>query len=329
MIGRRAALSGLALVLTAPRALGQAKARPRRLGMLWPGRRPPDGDIQITSFASALHELGYIDGQTIIIEYRFAEGELERLPILTRELLAAGVEIIVAIGASSTLAAHATTTTVPIVMSASVDPVALGVVGQLGKPIGNVTGVLISPDGSLAAKRLWLLQEAVPKARRFALLAPEADPTFNLQVRETMAAAAAAGFTLEVAGDRRGDYQRAFEDMIAAGTEALVVGSHSFFFLTRDRRAIIDLAAHFRLPAIYEWVEQVRDGGLMSYGASRTERYQRVASYVDRLFKGAKPSDLPFEQPAVLRMTVNLKTADALGLRLPDTLLARADEVIE
>ena len=141
MIGRRETLSGLALVLAALPALGQASARPRRLGMLWPGRRPPEGDIQITSFASALHELGYINGQTIIIEYRFAEGELERLPTLTRELLAAGVEVIVAVGASSTLAARAATTTVPIVMSASVDPVALGVVDQLGKPVGNLTGV--------------------------------------------------------------------------------------------------------------------------------------------------------------------------------------------
>lgn len=327
MIGRRETLSGLALVLPALPALGQASARPRRVGVLRPGRRPEDGDIQIIGLASAFRDLGYIDGQTIIIDNRFAGGEFDRLATLAQELLAAGAEVIVAIGASATLAARAATKTIPIVMFANVDPVALGVVDQLGKPVGNLTGVLISPDGSLAAKRLWLLGEAVPKARRFALLAPEADPAFSLQVRETMAAAAAAGFTLEVAGDRRGDYQRAFEDMIATGTEALVVGSNSFY--VRDRHTIIDLAARFRLPAIYEWAEHVRDGGLMSYGASLTERYQRVARYVDRLLKGAKPSDLPFEQPSVLRTVINLKTADALGLRLPDSVLARADEVIE
>ncbi len=327
MIGRRETLSGLALVLAALPAPGQASVRPRRVGVLRPGRRPADGDIQIVGLVSAFRDLGYIDGQTIIIDHRFAGGEPDSLATLAQELLAAGAEVIVAIGASSTLAARAATKTVPIVMFANVDPVALGVVDQLGKPVGNLTGVLISPDGSLAAKRLWLLGEAVPQARRFALLAPETDPAFSLQVRETMAAAAAAGFTLDVAGDRRGDYQRAFEDMIARGTEALVVGSHSFF--VRDRRTIIDLAARFRLPAIYEWAEHVRDGGLMSYGASLTERYQRVARYVDRLLKGAKPSDLPFEQPSVLRTVINLKTADALGLRLPDTLLARADEVIE
>lgn len=327
MIGRRAALTGLALVLTAPRALGQAKARPRRVGVLRLGRRPSDGERLASTLAAALRELGYIEGRNLLIDTRFAEGDADRLPVLARDLIELGAEVIVAVGSTAASKAREATSTVPIVMYANVDPVALGFIDQLGKPTGNLTGVLIAPDGSLAAKRLWLLREAVPNARRFALLAPEADPNFDFQIRESIAAAAAAGVMLTIVGDRRGDYERSFEEIAGAGIEAVIVGAHSFFI--EDRRAIIDLAGRYRLPAVYEWAEQVRDGGMMSYGASRVERYQRVAAYVDRLLKGAKPSDLPFEQPAALRTVLNLKTVGALGLRLPDTLLARADEVIE
>jgi putative ABC transport system substrate-binding protein len=171
------------------------------------------------------------------------------------------------------------------------------------------------------------LSEAVPQARRFALLTPDADPAFSLQVRETQDAAATVNLDLLVIGDGRGAYLKAFQQMAALGTGALIVGAHQFF--VRDRRSIIDLAARFHLPAIYEFAEQVRDGGMMSYGASLTERYTRLAFYVDRLLKGVKPRELPFEQPASLQTVINLKTVAALGLRLPDSLIARADEVIE
>lgn len=327
MIRRREVLSGLAMAIWAPPAFAQTGARMRRVGVLRPGRRPLDNDLPIARLTAALSELGYVEGQNLQLDHRFSDGELDRLPALARELVAGGADVIVAVGSSAAIRAREATTVVPIVVFANVDPVALGVVDQLGKPTGNVTGVLIAPDGTLAAKRLWLLREAIPQARRFALLAPEADPSFVLQISETSAAAVAAGVALTVVGDRRGDYARAFQEMADAGAEALVVGAHTFF--VRDRGAIIDLATRHRLPAIYEWAEQVRDGGMMSYGASLTERYQRVAAYIDRLFKGAKPSDLPFEQPAALRMALNLKTVDALGLRLPDSLLARADEVVE
>jgi putative tryptophan/tyrosine transport system substrate-binding protein len=327
MIGRRAILLAPAIALGASALRAQSAAQPRRIGVLRPGARPPEDDVQIAGLTAALRTLGHVVGRSIVIEHRFAEGQLERLPMLARDLLNQGAEVIVAVGSSAALAMREATPSIPIIMFANVDPVALGIVDRLGRPLGNVTGVLIAPNGTLAAKRLWLLREAVPQATRFALLAPEADPSFALQVRETSDAAVAAGLALTVVNDHRGDYRKSFDEMVAAGAQGLVVGAHQFF--VRDRRAIIDLAGSHRLPAIYEWAEQVRDGGLMSYGASLNERYQRVAIYIDRLLKGAKASDLPFEQPAALQTVLNLKTAGAMGLRIPDSLIARADEVIE
>jgi putative ABC transport system substrate-binding protein len=172
-----------------------------------------------------------------------------------------------------------------------------------------------------------LLKEAAPQAARFALLAPEADPAFAFQIREMRDAAALAAIDLVIVGDRGGDYAGAFAGMSRAGVEALVVGAHQFF--VRDRREIIALAERHRLPAIYEWSHQVADGGLMSFGASLTERYRRLAAHVDRILKGARPADLPFEQPAALTTVVNLKAARAIGLQLSPAFLARADEVIE
>jgi putative tryptophan/tyrosine transport system substrate-binding protein len=324
MIGRRALLASLGFLAAAP---ALAQARPRRIGVLRPGLRPRDDDPSIDGLVTALNALGYEVGQTLIIDHRYAEGRTERLPTLARELLQAGAEALLAVGTSAALAAREAAPATPIVMFANVDPVRLGIVDTIGRPTGNITGVLIAPDGSLAGKRLFLLKEAVPAAERFALLAPSQDAQFDVQVAETRAATAGAAVTLRVVLDRDGDYKGAFAEMVAGGTQALIVGAHQFF--VRDRLPIIALAAVHRLPAIYEWPLQVKAGGLMSFGADLAERQRRVAAYLDRILKGAKPSDLPFEQPAALSTVINLRTAQAMDLKLPPALLARADEVIE
>jgi putative ABC transport system substrate-binding protein len=325
MIGRRAMLA-LGATLLAEASLAQG-ARPRRIGIVRLSARPQAGDIQIAGLVEAFRALGLAEGSAILTENRFADGDLARLPALMDELLASGVDVIVAVGTAATDAARRATASVPIVAFANVDPVAAGLADQLGRPTGNVTGVLIAPDGTLAAKRLALLREAVPLASRFALLAPANDPFFALQIRETEAAAAALGVALAVVPVRPDGYGAAFEVIARGGAQALVVGSHQFF--VRDRRTIIAAVERLRLPAMYEWRHQVEDGGMMSFGADVRERYARLAAYVDRILKGARPADLPFEQPAALRLIVNIKAARAIGLELPPGFLARADEVIE
>jgi putative ABC transport system substrate-binding protein len=185
---------------------------------------------------------------------------------------------------------------------------------------------LISADGTLAAKRLELLRDAVPHAMRIAVLSPE-DPNFALQLEETRKAAAAMKVALDVVQVSGSDYAAAFSKLGTLKPDALVVGAHSFFML--DRQAIIALAAQYRLPAVYEWPEQVRDGGLLAYGTSLDGLYARMAVYVDQLFRGKKPAELPVEQPTVFNVAINLKTAKALGLQIPSSLLLRADEVVQ
>jgi len=327
MIARRAILAAGAFLIANAGSRAQTPARPRRIGVLRPGLPSPEDDAAVSGLERALRDLGHDVGRSLIIDYRYARGELERLPELARALLHDRADVLLVVGTAAALAARDATKVVPIVMFANVDPVRIGVVDSLGRPTGNLTGVLIAPDGSLAAKRLSLLKEAVPQARSIALLAPEGDLNFRQQIAETRAAAAVADVALFVVGDRGGDYLAAFEEIAATGADALIVGAHQYY--VRDRRTIIDLAARNRLPAMYEWPDQVREGGFISFGADLSERQRRVAVYIDRLLKGARPSDLPFEQPAALGMTINLKSARALGLRIPDSLLARADEVIE
>jgi putative tryptophan/tyrosine transport system substrate-binding protein len=274
----------------------------------------------------ALRELGYVEGQNLVIERRYAEGKLERLPGLTRELVQLRVDVIVAVSASAIRAARDATATIPIVMYGNLDPVAAGFVASLARPGGNLTGVLIAPGGTLAAKKLELLKAAVPGAARIALLAP-VDPNFGRQVQEVQTAALSLGVKLVVVEVREGGYDRAFATIAAERPGALFVGAHSSFM--RHRKRIIELAAKQRLPAIYEWPEQVEDGGLMAYGTSLSGLSRRIAAYVDRIFKGAKPGDLPVEQPTTFELVINLKTAKALGLTIPPSLLLGAGRVIE
>lgn len=320
------ALGGLVL---APRtAWTQPSDRIFRVGILRPSAPPrATGDLQITGLPRALGELGYVEGRNLVIEQRWAGGDTARLPALALELQQARVELVVAVGSQAILAAQRAKPTLPIVMFGNFDPVALGLMPSLARPGGNITGVLIAPDGTLAAKRLELLKAAVPQATRMAYLAPPADPATRLQLQETRQAASVLGVELADVEVRDGDYASAFAAIAQLRPGALVVGAHTFF--VRDRMPIIALAAQYKLPAIYEWREQVVDGGLMAYSTSLYGLYQRLAWYVDRILKGAKPGELPVERPSKFELAINLKTANALGLTIPQSLLLRADEVIE
>jgi putative ABC transport system substrate-binding protein len=245
---------------------------------------------------------------------------------LARELVADKVDVLVAVGSSAAQAARTATSTIPIILFGNFDPIALGLVTNLARPEANVTGILISADGTLAAKRLELLCEAVPHAVRFAMLAPQ-ERNFRLQIDETLRAAGALGVTLDVEEVRQGEYAVAFVRLAARKPDGLVVGAHTQFMM--DRLAIIRLAAQHRLPAVYEWPEQVRDGGFLAYGTDLYRLWARVAIYADLLVRGRKPADLPVELPTTFRLALNVRTAKALGLVVPKSLLLRADEVIQ
>ena len=323
MTRRRQFVNAVAVsLLTAPAALrAQTPGRVYRLGILRPtGPAPLDVNVP-----KALRDLGYIEGQNLIIDRRYAEGRLERLPAFAKEQVAAKVDAVLAVGASAVRAAMAASSTVPIVLFGNVDPVALGLVRSLARPGGNVTGVLIAPDGTLAGKKLELLREVVPHATRIGMLSPD-DPAIRPQVAEVQRVAATLKLGLipvEVAG---GDYERAFAALAAERVQALFVAGSTYF--VRDRKEIIERAARFRIPAIYEWREHVEDGGLMTYATSLPALHKRVAEYIDRIFEGARPAEMPIEQPSKFDLVINLKTAKALGLALSPSLLLRA-EVIE
>jgi putative ABC transport system substrate-binding protein len=311
------------LLSATPTSYAQQGGRVYRLGVLRPtGPLSADDEARLST---ALRELGYLERQNLAIERRYASGKMDQLPALARELVHGRADVVLAVGAAAVRAAKAVTATVPIIMWGLFDPVAEGFVRSLARPGGNVTGALIAAEGTLAAKRLQLLREAVPRASRIAALFDNAgSPT---QMRETQKAAMSLGITLTIAEVQGSDYESAFATLATGRPSALFVAGSTFFF--RDRKRIIELAAKHRLPAIYEWPEQVRDGGLMAYGTDLSQGYQRIAGYVDRIFKGAKPGDLPIEQPTKFELVVNLKTAKALGLTIPQSLLRQADEVIQ
>ncbi len=324
--GLRWLLAGLAQWPLALRA--QPQDAVARVGVLRPSAPPlSSDDLLLTGLPRALAELGYVVGRNLQLEYRWAGGDMARLPALALELRQARVQVIVAVSAPAVRAALQSVPSIPVVMFGNFDPVALGMVASLARPGGNVTGVLIAPDGTLAGKRLELLRAAVPQARRVAFLVPPADATLQLQLQETRNAAAALGLELHETEVRDGDYARAFQAMAARRPQALIVGAHTLF--VRDRLAIIALAALYRLPAIYEWREQSLDGGLMAYSTSLYGLYQRLAWYVHRIVEGARPAEMPIERPSTFQLVINMKTAQALGLTIPRSLLLRADEVIE
>jgi putative ABC transport system substrate-binding protein len=283
------------------------------------------------AFLQGLRDLGYNEGPNLVIEYRDAEGKPERLPALAAGLVALNVDVIVAgAGTLSALAAKQATTTIPIVFPVVGDPVADGLVTSLARPGGNLTG-LSAVSTELIGKLLELLKQAVPGVSRVALLLkPDAAPERTMQgyLKESDAAARALGVQLQVV-EAQGpeDFDRAFSDMSEAHADALVVLGTPVFQVARQR--LVDLAAKSRLPTVFSYRAFVDAGGLMSYGPSFPDMFRRAATYVDKILNGAKPADLPVEQPTKFELVINLKTAKALGLTVPQSLLARADEVIE
>lgn len=277
------------------------------------------------AFLRGLQELGWIEGQTMTIDYRWAEGDPSRLPTLVTELVRAKVDVIVLSGAPSIRAAQKVTNTIPIVFVVLTDPVNLGFVKSFARPGGNMTG-LASQFEEIITKQLQLLKEAIPNLSRVALLQYVSLPGAVLTAAET--AARSLGLTTRVF--RVADLaqlENAFKVAQNERVDAVQVLPSPLFNAQRGR--LIELAARYRLPAFYEFKDYVQDGGLMSYGPSISEMYGRSASYVDRILKGANPSDLPIERPAKFEFVINLKTAKALGLTIPQSLLLRADEVIQ
>jgi putative ABC transport system substrate-binding protein len=284
----------------------------------------------IEAFRQGLRDLGYVEGRNVVIEYRSAEGKFERLPALAAELVALKVDVILAGGTLQALAAKQATRTLPIVFAGAADPVASGLVTSLARPGGNVTGLsLLAPE--LIGKCLEQLKQAVPGVTRVAVLwqpGGHGERTEQDMLKEAEVAARALGVRLQFV-EARGpaDLDRPFSDMTRARAGALTALPSSMFIT--ERRRLVDLAAKNRLPTVYPWREFVDAGGLMAYGPNNADLFRRAATYVDKILKGAKPADLPVEQPTKFELVINVKTAKALGLTIPPSLLGRADEIIQ
>jgi putative ABC transport system substrate-binding protein len=320
-------LTGLALLagcgMLAPQA--QQPRKLPRLGFLAP--TAPFATPSQQAFIQALQDLGYLDGQTIAIEYRWGDGREERLPDLAAELVAANVDVIYAWNTLAARAANGATSTIPIVFGAANDPVEAGLVASLAHPGGNVTGPSTINSG-LNAKRLELLKGTVPGLSRVAVLAYAAGATTERDWAEVQEAAPRLGVVLrrhEVSSPE--SFDDALGTMAAEAAEALITLGDSF--LARNAGRITDLAARYRLPAVYEQRMYTDVGGLMSYGPSIIGAHRRAAAYVDRILKGAKPADLPVEQAMTFEFVINLKAAQALGLTIPQEVLIQATEVIQ
>ena len=312
-------------------ARAQQAARIARIGYLITGAlESPETKINRDAFRQGLNELGYIEGRNIVIEYRSADGKIERLPGLATELVGLKVDLIVALATPAGRAAQQATTTIPIVVTAMGDPVRDGLVASLARPGGNITGTtFLGPE--LVPKRLSFLRELLPTISRVAVLwhpGAFSEPTIREMLNEVAQAAGTLGVQLQLVEVRSAEeFDHAFTTMVGARAEALFQFPSTLFF--NERRRIVDLAARHRLPAMFNAREFVQLGGLIAYGANLAELNRRAAAYVDKILKGAKPFDLPIEQPTKFELFINLKTAKALGLAVPDRLLVGADEVIE
>jgi putative ABC transport system substrate-binding protein len=332
VIDRRAFIATLGgSILAAPLAAEGQPKKVAQLGYLVTGSlESPDVRARRDAFRTGLRELGYVEGQDIVIEYRGADGKIERLLGLATELTRLKVDLIIAVATPAARAAQQATTTIPIVATAMGDPVRDGLVASLARPGGNVTGTtFLGPE--LVPKRLELLKQALPRVSRVAgLRHPGAfsEGTMKDMLKETEAAAGTLGVQLQLVDVRGPDeFDRAFSTMIRERAEALFVFPSTMFFA--QGRRIVDLAAKHRLPSMYNAREFVDLGGLIAYGASLIDLNRRAATYVDKILKGAKPADLPVEQPRKFELVINLKTAKALGLTIPQAVLLRADQVIE
>jgi putative ABC transport system substrate-binding protein len=279
------------------------------------------------AFFQGLKETGYVEGQNVAIEYRYAENQFDRLPALAADLVRRRVAVIVAVGTEATLAAKAATTTIPIVFSVGVDPVAMGLIASLNRPGANVTGIA-NLASELGPKQLQLLRELMPNAARFGVLLDPASPITPSLIADLQAAARTLGLQLAIVNARAdSDLETAFASFSQQLVGAVLIGPSTF--VTRRAEQIAALAAHHALPAIFRNREFALAGGLMSYGSSIRNDFHQAAIYTGRILKGEKPADLPVVQATKLELVINLKTAKALGLTIQETLLATADEVIQ
>jgi putative ABC transport system substrate-binding protein len=310
-------------LLAAPHA---AEAQPAgkvwRIGLIAVAPASP-----MDALSQGLRELGYVEGQNLIIERRYSEGRAERFSEFAAELVRAKVDLIIVNTTPAAIAAKKATTTIPIVFPTAIDPVAAGVVASLARPGGNLTGLsILTPE--LSPKRLELLKQVIPGLSRVAVLWNAANPANALPWRETQGAGRALGVVLqsrEVAGPN--DFEAAFAMMAREHPEAVLVFGDAL--ITQHEKQIVDFVTQKHIPSSFPWREPVVNGGLMSYGPSRAELYRRAAVFVDKILKGAKPGTLPVEQPTKFELVINLKTAKALGLTIPQSLLRRADELIQ
>jgi len=326
-------LIGLAVVLSLVLAPDAAEAQqpPRVARVGWMSLATPTAPaLNLDVFRQGLRDLGYVEGQNLILEPRYTGGKNDLLPELIADLERVGVDVIVAGPFAALRVAKQTTTRIPIVMTPSADPVVAGIVQSLARPGGNVTGITeMAPQ--LTPKRLQLLKEIVPTLSRVAILwqpGSLSEEAFKQMLQETQATARSLGVQLQVVEAKEvADFDAAFSAMVKERAEAVIVLVNPMFNV--QRRHIIERAANHRLPAIYEWKEFVGSGGLISHGADVQDIYRRAAGLVNKILKGAKPADLPVEGPTRFDLAVNLKTAKALGLTIPPAVLLRADQVIE
>ena len=297
-----------------------------RIGVILPGA-PASFSLRTKAFLDGLRELGYVEGRTIEIEWKWGDDQLDILSGLAVDLVRSNVDVIVTGGTSAAKALEAATRTIPIVMAIVADPVAAGLVDSLARPGANATGFsIVAPE--LGTKRLQLLNEIAPNLSSIAVLSNSKNPQSKIEMKEMRTAAQAMGLQLHPAEiSSEDDLENAFLVMNKVGAQALIVLTDPILFSQRKR--IIDLASKYKLPAVYSFQGFVEEGGLLSYGPSDVDLFRRAAGYVDRILKGAKPGELPVEQPTKFDLYVNLRTAKTLGLTMPESFLSRADKVIE
>jgi ABC-type uncharacterized transport system substrate-binding protein len=329
MITRRAFIAMVGgSILGGPLAAdGQQVGKVYRIGYLTvPSREAAQGVAD--SFQLGLRDLGWIEGQNVVVDYRFADSNLDRLPDLAAELARLRADVIVAGANAAVIAAKTATRTIPIVMFLTVDPVGSGLVASLARPGGNVTGLTTTAGPEIYGKQLQLLKDAFPRLSRVAVLVNPALPSYARLLQEVEIATRALGLQRRITEIRDpGEFDNAFAAITTAHLDAIFIPSDSMFYQHRVRLA--QLAAKTRLPAMWGRREHAEAGGLMAYASDLNDLARRAATYVDKILKGAKPADLPVEQPTKFELIVNLKTAKTLGLTIPQTLLLQANEVIE
>jgi putative ABC transport system substrate-binding protein len=320
--------AGLALLVLGAVTLGSgahAASKIRRIGYLTTGSSAAGFQ---NALLQALRELGWTEGQNLVVEYRFADGNFNRLPALAAELVSSNVELIVAAPTPAAVAASRATQTIPVVMSNAADPVALGLVRSLARPGGNVTGTAWSVGLETLVKSLELLKEALPNVRHVAVLSNPANPSQVLAVKNLQASAQSLRLNLLLVEARGPDeFDGVFARLDRERVDALLVLAESLFLL--HSRALADLALKHRLPTMHGITDNVTAGGLMSYGPNLNDNTRQAARFVDKILRGAKPAELPVQQPTKFELVVNLKTARTLGIVIPQAVLARANEVIE